>query len=98
MPPFHDAGYSPEIIRELVHRLKRFSLEKSEVLMILNLRPSELGLLDCIIEECDERFSDEEQNDILSVVSTVLGDRPRITQGQAVIGNGNSGKRPDGSR
>lgn len=41
--------------------------------MILNLRPMDMGLLDCVIEECDMRFSAEEQEGILRVVGEVLG-------------------------
>ena len=41
--------------------------------MILNLRPSDLGLLDCVIEECDLRFTEEQQLEILKVVGNVLG-------------------------
>lgn len=41
--------------------------------MILNLQPRDLGLLDCVVEECDLRFSEEEQERILSVVEEMLG-------------------------
>lgn len=41
--------------------------------MILNLQPRELGLLDCVVEECDLRFGEEEQERILAVVAEVLG-------------------------
>lgn len=40
--------------------------------MIINLAPEELGLLDCIVEECDLRFSEEDQLGILEVVRDVL--------------------------
>ena len=40
--------------------------------MILNLRPTDLGLLDCIIEECDGRFSAEQQEEILGIVEVTL--------------------------
>lgn len=43
--------------------------------MILNLRPGEQTLLDCVIEECDERFSSEQQEKILGVVREALGIR-----------------------
>ena len=36
--------------------------------MILNLRPLGMGLLDCVVEECDFRFSAGEQEEILGVV------------------------------
>jgi hypothetical protein len=41
--------------------------------MVLNLRPQELTLLDCVVEECDERFTQERQEEILSIVRDVLG-------------------------
>ena len=41
--------------------------------MIVNLRPQDIGLLDCVIEECDERFSQEEQLQILEIIRDVLG-------------------------
>ena len=41
--------------------------------MIVNLRPRDLALLDCIIEECDERFTEQEQEKILEIVGEVLG-------------------------
>lgn len=43
--------------------------------MFLNLRPTEVGLLDCVVEECDIRFSAEEQEGMLRVVGEVLGGR-----------------------
>lgn len=47
---------------------------KGELLMIVNLRPGDLGLLDCVVEECDLRFSEEEQEGVLGVVGGVLGE------------------------
>lgn len=41
--------------------------------MICNLRPGEQTLLDCVVEECDERFSSEQQEEILRVVRDALG-------------------------
>ena len=41
--------------------------------MILNLRPQDLGLLDCVVEECDERFNEAQQKEILGIIREVLG-------------------------
>lgn len=41
--------------------------------MILNLRPDNLGLLDCMVEECDERFTAEQQDEIVAIIGDVLG-------------------------
>lgn len=72
--------------------------------MILNLRPLSLELLDCVVEECDERFTQDRQEMILQVVGDVLGredeeyDIEANRDGEAVIGRrievgeeGNSG-------
>ena len=41
--------------------------------MIANLRPDNLGLLDCVVEECDERFSAEQQEEMVGIIGHVLG-------------------------
>lgn len=41
--------------------------------MILNLRPDNAGVLDCVVEELDQRFSEGEQEAILGIVREVLG-------------------------
>ena len=41
--------------------------------MIVNLRPESLGLLDCVVEECDERFTAEQQDEIVAIIGNVLG-------------------------
>ena len=56
-----------------MQRLKPYGLTKGELLMVLNLRPRDLGFLDCVVEECDERFNAEEQEAILGIVCEVLG-------------------------
>ena len=48
-------------------------LAKGEVLMILNLRPSSIAVLSTVIEDMEERFSDDEQAAILEVIAQVLG-------------------------
>lgn len=59
--------------------------------MVLNLRPRELTLLDCVVEECDERFSQEKQEEILSIIGNVLG-----TEESGVVGvEGSNGANGD---
>ena len=57
--------------------------------MVLNLRPLDATLLDCVVEECDERFSQEKQEEMLRVVGDVLGGREEEEMnGDAVAGAG----------
>lgn len=53
--------------------LQPFDLTKAELLMILNLRPQSVGVLDTIVEEMESRFDDSEQERILAIVGEVLG-------------------------
>lgn len=62
--------------------------------MMLNLRPKELGLLDCVVEECDLRLEEEEQQQaVLECVARVMG------MGEGLIVddemNGHNGSRKD---
>lgn len=58
-------------------------LAKGEVLMILNLRPSSNAVLNTVIEDMEERFSEDEQNAILDIIAEVLGGNESRTKGQA---------------
>ena len=55
--------------------------------MIVNLRPRDLALLDCIVEECDERFTEQDQERILEIVGEVLGgDKEEDVNGHTTAG------------
>jgi len=90
IPTYTNSGeYNTENIRALVKGLQPFSLTKNELLMVLNLRPLDATLLDCVVEECDERFSQERQEEMLRVVGDVLGGREE--DGDAVAGANEDG-------
>ncbi len=61
--------------------------------MMLNLRPQDLGLLDCVVEECDLRFTEEQQEQILAIIAGVLGSTESMKLDEAedsnASGNGN---------
>ncbi len=40
--------------------------------MILNLRPQSVGVLDCVVEELDQRFGEVEQERIVGMIRAVL--------------------------
>lgn len=48
--------------------------------MIFNLRPKDAMGLDVIVEEADDRFSEEEQEEILNAVGDVLGRVPEKSE------------------
>ena len=81
LPSYTTPDYSAASIPRLLEGLKPYvyskekpeGLYKQEVLMIVNLRPRDLALLDCIVEERDERFTEQDQERILEIVGEVLG-------------------------
>lgn len=88
VPRYQNPPYGAAALRALVAGLRPYDLTKSEVLMIANLRPEGLGLLDCVVEECDERFTAERQDEIVKIVGDVLG---REGDGDGVDGDGVDG-------
>lgn len=50
--------------------LSQYKLEKVEKLQIINSAPYSLVNLYSIVEECDQRFSEQEIEDILQIVQT----------------------------
>ncbi|KAB5582444.1 RNA polymerase Rpb4-domain-containing protein [Coniochaeta sp. 2T2.1] len=69
--------YDAEVVTRLLEGLSNANLNqdlaKGEVLMILNLRPSTIAVLSTVIEDMEDRFSDDEQAAILEVIADVLG-------------------------
>ncbi|KAG9127036.1 hypothetical protein FRC07_000921 [Ceratobasidium sp. 392] len=55
-------------IRNLTRGLGKFSLTKSEKLQIVNLAPRQLVELYVIIENLEDRFSDDDLNEVLQLV------------------------------
>ncbi|KAL6700351.1 RNA polymerase Rpb4 domain-containing protein [Trichoderma pleuroticola] len=65
--------YTPGCISQLLERLSPYELSKGEVVMILNLRPASVAALNTVIEEMSERFSDEQQEEMVTIILEVLG-------------------------
>lgn len=53
--------------------LRQYGLTKPELIQIINLRPDNIGVLDTIIEEMDQRYTEDEQQEILAKVKRELG-------------------------
>ncbi|CAO3668063.1 unnamed protein product [Umbelopsis ramanniana] len=59
-------------VTAFLEEMKKWSLTKAEKLQILNLRPKTPVELHILIEECEERYTGEELDEILEVVMRVL--------------------------
>ncbi|KAI9840439.1 MAG: hypothetical protein M1838_004065 [Thelocarpon superellum] len=70
------SGFSNATIRALFGAMQPYNLTKAEMLMLLNLRPQSIPVLDAIIEEMEARFTNEEQERILAVVEEILDRGP----------------------
>lgn len=55
----------------------KFALTKGEAMMVVNERPETVAELDCIIEEMDARFAEDEQTEILGIVLSKLPPKPK---------------------
>ncbi|RPA94167.1 hypothetical protein L873DRAFT_1776636 [Choiromyces venosus 120613-1] len=75
------ATQSEEAISNFMQEISAFALEKAELLMMVNCRPSSIAELDCIVEEMDQRFSEEESAEMLRVVKRNLPPGPKEVLG-----------------
>ncbi|KAK3683816.1 RNA polymerase Rpb4-domain-containing protein [Podospora appendiculata] len=70
-------AYSPESIPRLLEKIREANfqseLAKGELISILNLRPATSAQLSTAIEDLEERFTEDEQNMIVDIISEVLG-------------------------
>ena len=72
--------YKPAAFDKLLKRLGSYDLSKGEMLMILNIRPPTIAVLNVVIEDMGGRFTDEEHEDILNGIAEVLGRHPEQEQ------------------
>ncbi|RDD41522.1 DNA-directed RNA polymerase III subunit RPC9 [Trichoplax sp. H2] len=61
-----------QIMKDFMLAISKFKLTKAEKLMLLNQRPTSLVELHLIIEETEERFSEEESNELLQIIDDIL--------------------------
>jgi len=72
VPDYHAPHLSPSDTSTFLRKLQPFQLTKSEVIMLLNLRPEDTIVLDCIIEEFDYRHGETEQEELLAIIKDSL--------------------------
>ncbi|KAK7751942.1 hypothetical protein SLS62_006085 [Diatrype stigma] len=85
-PPPFDGG-AEAVVPRLIQRLRAYQLTKGELVMIFNLRPTNVPTLNAVVEEMEDRFSAEEQEDIVNGITEVLGAfPPEEGEGEGVEG------------
>lgn len=63
---------SPEIVKQFLVAFKKYRLTKGEKLQILNHRPTSLVELQLLIEESEERFSEDIMNEMITMVAEII--------------------------
>ncbi|KAL2352718.1 RNA polymerase II [Cryomyces antarcticus] len=72
-PSTSNPKYTPSMFTPLMERLGPYGLTKTECMSIVNLCPGDIVALDTIVEECDMRFTTEQQEEMVAVITEVLG-------------------------
>lgn len=78
--------YTPESIGTLIERLQPYDLSKGEVMMIINLRPHKIEVLNAVLEDIADRYTDEQQLEMIEIIADVLGDFEERDQDGAAAG------------
>ncbi|KAJ8124251.1 hypothetical protein O1611_g9389 [Lasiodiplodia mahajangana] len=60
----------------LLKRLRPYKISKGECIMVVNMRPTNTAALNTVIEDMENRFSEEKQEEILNIIIEVLGEFP----------------------
>lgn len=63
---------SPDIVKQFKKSVEPFNLTKFETLQIINERPSTTAEINTMIEECEERLTEDALSNLLQVVTSVL--------------------------
>ncbi|KAI0181537.1 RNA polymerase II [Hypoxylon sp. FL1284] len=73
--------YDAAVIPTLLKKLRQYHITKGELIMILNVRPTENAVLNTVIEDMEDRFSTEQQEEILNIIIETLGQFPQEEDG-----------------
>ncbi|KAI1867139.1 uncharacterized protein JN550_007191 [Neoarthrinium moseri] len=68
--------YNEQSISRLLERLRPYEITKGEMIMIVNLRPTNPVALNTVIEDMEDRFDQSQQEDISAGIAEVLGEFP----------------------
>ncbi|TGZ54950.1 DNA-directed RNA polymerase III subunit RPC9-like [Temnothorax longispinosus] len=71
---------NPEKIREFLKAMEPIKLTKAEKLTLLNLCPTTSVEIQLMVEESEERLSEEEVKTVLQIVANVRGDEQDAEQ------------------
>ncbi|KAI1388935.1 HRDC-like protein [Hypoxylon trugodes] len=63
-------------IPQMIKRLRQYQLSKGELIMLLNIRPTNVPVLNTVIEDMESRFSSDEQQQIIDITTEILGQFP----------------------
>ncbi|KAI6172425.1 DNA-directed RNA polymerase III subunit RPC9 [Aphelenchoides besseyi] len=69
------------LVKSLLKALTKFHLTSAELLQIVNLKPKNLVDIEMIIEECDERYNEEQTGEMLDLIKK---HSPQIEKKQVV--------------
>lgn len=62
---------SDDVVRDFLKKLLPYNLTKAEKLMLLNNRPVAESVLVSMIEECEERFTEDQRGELLDITSSL---------------------------
>ncbi|KAK7072644.1 hypothetical protein SK128_024423 [Halocaridina rubra] len=68
---------SPEVIHGFLESVKDFKLTKAEKLQLINLRPTTPVEMQLIIEDSEERLTEEQVDQLIALVEHHLPDNPQ---------------------
>lgn len=74
---------SPEVIQRFLEATKNFKLTKAEKLQLINLRPTTPVEMQLIIEESEDRLTEEQVEQLISLVELHLPDPAASAQQMA---------------
>ncbi|KAI2642365.1 HRDC-like protein [Xylaria nigripes] len=60
----------------LLKRLQPYNITRGECIMVMNMRPTTTAALNAVLEDMGERFSEQQQEEIINIVIEVLGEFP----------------------
>lgn len=78
------SSQSPEVVTSFLNATKTWKVTKFEKLQILNLRPTSIVQLQLVLEEVEERFTEEEMTAMIELIEQLIPPPAVVSDAPAV--------------
>ena len=65
---YYSLGYDKTKAKDIIKRMQEMDLARLEIFQLINLKPQKLVELFLVVKDCDHRYNESQQQELLSLI------------------------------